>query len=194
VEQPPLTALVPATEQPLGQEQRATYVWGKTVAEYPTFWFYVPYSRASLRSLEFVLQADDNDVYRTPIKLPEIPGVVSLQLPSTLMPLKIGKLYHWFFKTKVGCDAQKPSDVEDYVEGWVQRVSLSPTLARQLEVATPQQRLRIYAANGIWYEALTTLGKLRLAAPKDATLNAHWAELLQSVGLGDIASKPLTPK
>lgn len=195
LEQPPLTALVPTTEQSLGKEQReVTYVWGKTVAEYPTFWFYVPYSHASLRSVEFVLQdAEDNNVYQTPVKLPEIPGVVSLRLPSTSTPLKLGKLYHWFFKTKVGCDVQKPSGIEDYVEGWVQRVPLSPTLARQLETATLQQRLTIYAANGIWYEALTTLAELRLVAPKDATLNAKWAKLLQSAGLGDIASKPIVP-
>ena len=194
VVEPPLTALVPASEQSLGKEQqKATYVWGKTVALHPTFWFYVPYSRASLRSVEFVLQdAEDNDVYRTSLEMTDIPGVVGLRLPSTLAPLKIGKLYHWFFKTKASCDAQS-SDVEDYVEGWVQRVELSSILARQLEAATQLKRFNIYAANGIWYEALTTLVELRLAAPKDATLNASWDTFLQSAGLGDIASKPIEP-
>ncbi|MBV8885555.1 MAG: DUF928 domain-containing protein [Chroococcidiopsidaceae cyanobacterium CP_BM_RX_35] len=195
VVEPPLTALVPAAEQSLGKEQRkVTYVWGKTVAEYPTFWFYVPYGRASLRSIEFVLQdAEDNDIYRTSVKLTDIPGVIGLPLPSKLAPLKIGKLYHWFFKTKATCDAQQPSGLEDYVEGWVQRVQISPVLAKQLEAATPPQQFTIYSANGIWYEALTTLAELRLAAPKDATLNASWVKLLQSAGLGDISSKPIEP-
>ncbi|MBV9388920.1 MAG: DUF928 domain-containing protein [Chroococcidiopsidaceae cyanobacterium CP_BM_ER_R8_30] len=194
VVEPPLTALVPASEQSLGKEQqKVTYVWGETVAEHPTFWFYVPYSRATLHSIEFVLQdAEDNDVYRTSVNMADIPSVVGVRLPSTTAPLKIGKLYHWFFKTKASCNEQS-SDIEDYVEGWVQRVQLSSVLAKQLEAATPTQQINIYTANGIWYEALTTVAKLRLAAPKDANLNASWAKLLQSAGLGDIASKPIEP-
>lgn len=54
-----LTALVPAVEKNLTEGGgKATYVWGKTTAEYPTFWFYVPYSSTSLRSVEFVLQEE----------------------------------------------------------------------------------------------------------------------------------------
>ncbi len=190
---PPLTALVPVIEKNLGKVQgKVAYVWGKTVAEYPTFWFYVPYSHTSLRSVEFVLQdAEDNDVYRTHVSLPRMPGVVSLRLPSTSTPLKIGKMYHWFFKIKANCDSPKLTDVKDYVDGWVQRVMLSPTLKSQLEAATPQQRIALYATNGIWYEALTTLATLRLVNLEDASLRADWTSLLQSANLVYIASKPI---
>lgn len=192
--EPPLTALVPAVNKTLDEGQaKATYVLGKTTAEHPTFWFYLPYSPKSLRSVEFVLQEGDEDVYRTPIAPPQKPGIVSFRLPSTATPLEIDKQYRWFLKINFNCDSQQLSDGKDYVEGWVQRVQLSPNLTRQLEAATPQQRIALYAENGIWHEALTTLADLRLVDAQDATLQDDWTELLQSTGLADIASKPIVP-
>lgn len=190
-----LTALVPAFEKTLASsEGKATYVWGKTISEYPTFWFYVPYSSTSLRSVEFVLQDGEDDVYRSPITLPETPGIVSFRLPSTEKPLEVGKMYHWFFKVNVNCDPKQLAntrDSQDYVEGWVQRVKLNSRATRQLETATPQQRIAIYAANGIWHEALSAIADLRLLEPQAATLKDNWTEMLQFAGLSDIASKPI---
>jgi hypothetical protein len=190
--EPRLTALVPAIEKNLTENGgKATYVWGKTSVEYPTFWFYVPYSPTSLRSVQFVLQDGEDDVYRTPVTLPKTPGIVSLRLPSTVKPLEVGKMYHWFFKVNIDCAPQQLSHAKDYVEGWVQRVELNPIVTRQLETATPQQRIAIYAENGIWHEALTMLADLRLVEPQAATLKDDWTKLLQSAGLSDIASKPI---
>jgi hypothetical protein len=189
----PLTALVPAIEKPVG-EGKATYVWGITSAEYPTFWFYVPDSGPSLRSVEFVLQDDQhNDIYRTFVKLPQKQGIVSLSLPSTSTPLKMNQNYHWFLKTEmaVSCQQQEPVIVKDAVEGWVQRVQPDKNLTSQLKAATQRQQMALYAQNGFWYDALTTLAQLRLQKPEDAALKANWQELLQSVGLSEIASQSL---
>lgn len=101
-------------------------------------------------------------------------------------------MYHWFFKVNVDCALQQLSsvkDYQDYVEGWVQRVKLNPVLTRQLETAIPQQRIAIYAASGIWHEALSAIADLReLETPR---FKAYWTELLHSAGLSDIASKPI---
>lgn len=191
----PLTALVPVTKAASGEKQQgklamaAESVWSVTAAEHPTFLFYVPYSPPSLKSVEFALQdRDDNDVYRTAVKLPATSGIVSLNLPAASKPLLIGKPYHWFFK--IYCNPQTTS-VPIFVEGWVQRVTPSPTLANQLKTASPQQRINLYATNGLWHDALTSLAELRLVNPNDANLKANWNKLLQSVGLADIASKPI---
>ncbi len=189
----PLTALVPAIEKPVGGG-KATYVWGKTIATHPTFWFYVPDSNTSLREVEFVLQDErDNDVWRSPVSLPQKPGVISVSLPSTLTPLNINQNYHWFLKTKIAasCDRQQPVIAKDGVEGWVQRVSLTPTLASQLKTAPTEKQIRLYAQDGLWYDALTSLAELRRMNPQDGTLKADWQQLLQSVGLGEIASMSL---
>ncbi len=187
---PPLTALVPQSES-AQDGGKITYVWGKTIAERPTFWFYVPDFQTSLISAEFVLQDGEDDVYRTPVILPKVPGIASIRLPSTVMPLKVGKMYQWFLKVNINCASPELSSVKDYVEGWVVRVTPNRNLVNQLKTATPQQQIALYAANGIWYEALTSLAELRSVDTSNALLQNNWTDLLHSVGLSDVASEPI---
>lgn len=158
-------------------------VLGFTNAEHPTFWFYLPYSGCPL---EFVLKdEEDNDIYQTTLTASDTrPGVISVRLPSTVAPLKIGKRYHWYFSV---LNSRKPDEVLDGVDGWVQRESLNLTVQSQLEKATLPQRIALYAANGMWYEALTAASELRRT---DANSN-DWGVLLQAVGLDDVASEPI---
>lgn len=174
---PPLTALVPTTNL------------GLTVAESPTFWFYVPYTLTPEHSVEFVLKDGNNYVYKTNFPgMGTPPGVVSLRLPSTV-PLKADKNYDWYFL--IYCDSQN-KDKFVFVNGLVRRVE-RPNLKKQLESATPQKRIILYAAEGIWYDALTSLAERRRAYPQDDKLNDDWAGLLQSVGLEKLAPEPLVP-
>lgn len=192
-----LTALVPSTQEAFfsGRTNRSisfpiTHVWGLTTADHPTFWFYVPYPAptSSALTIEFVLlDSADNYVYKTLLTASEtLPGIVQVSLPATVA-LQVEQSYHWYFL--VYCDAEQPV----FTEGWIRRVAPVPTLTRQLAQATPQQQAALCAANGIWYEALTTLGELRRTAPEDRAIAADWSNLLQSVGLETIATQPLVP-
>ena len=183
----PLTALVPATRKPLGEGQGSVEsVWGLTVSERPTLWFYVPYSLTPKFPIEFVLNDEqENYVYRASVTVSQSqPGVIKLTLPPTVT-LETGRMYHWYFL--IDC---KP-DVD--VHGWIRRIPLNPTLASQLQQSTPKERVALYANEGIWYDALTTLAELRIANPQDTSLMNDWASLLQSVGLDAISREPLVP-
>ncbi len=191
----PLTALMPVTKGTSSGQSASTTpttsesVYGLTVAERPTFWFYVPYPLTSSRPVEFVLQDENgNDVYQTQFtESGTVPGVVGLQLPPTVDPLEVGKRYRWFFL--IYCNPEQPT----FVEGWVERVELNPTLKNQLDQATtPQQKAALYAEAGVWYEAVTTLAELRRQKPNDQAVSAQWLELLQSVDLEAIATEPVT--
>ena len=197
----PLTALVPATQKTLAGTKGDSSglntfesVWGLTAAEYPTLWFYVPYSLTPKLPMEFVLQDDQgNNVYKTTLTTSETPpGIVKIRLPSTAAPLEVGKMYHWYFS--INCDPDSPV----FVEGSVQRSVLLPTLASQLQKATPSESVALYAANGYWYDALTTLAELRSANLADTKLKNDWVSLLHSVDLDAIAQEPIvqccTPK
>lgn len=178
IKDPPLTALIPVSNS------------GKTVAERPTFWFHVPYSAKEAPSGEFVLQEEGGkDVYRTPFTLPGMPGFVSLSIPSTKAPLEVNKWYRWYFK--LYCEAEKTS-APIFVEGWVQRVELTPALEKQLKAATPRE-YTAYASNSIWYDAVSTLAKLRSAAPSNSTLDNDWNNLLKlrEIGLEKISQAPI---
>lgn len=161
--EPPLTALMPASN------------WGRTIAERPTFWFYIPYSPQQAPAGEFVLQEEKgNDVYRTSFTLPKTPGFVSFNTPPQAAPLEINQWYRWYFK--VYCEPQT-SSTPVFVEGWVQRVERTAELDRQLKAAELED-YRIYAVNGLWFDALAHLAELRLSNTSNSKLVNDWANLL----------------
>ncbi len=173
-----LTALVP-------EYSSSQLVLGLTTQVRPTFWFYVPYKSDSTYA-KLVLEDENNQtIYKTP--LTGTPGVVSVSLPSTSAPLKIGKQYRWYFNIYCKQDNQFLTSVE----GNVQLSALNPIVQSQLDKATPQQQVALYAANGIWYEALTALANLRHTYPQDTKLASDWVSLLESVGLQNIAAEPI---
>lgn len=173
-----LTALAP-------EYSSSQLVLGLTTQMRPTFWFYVPYKSDSIYA-KLVLEDENNQtIYKTPLK--GTPGVVGVELPSTFEGLKIGKRYHWYFN--IYC--QQDNEFLTSVEGDVERKSLEPIVQSQLDKATPQQQVVLYAANGIWYEALTTLANLRRTKAQDALLASDWVSLLGSIGLQNIAAEPI---
>ncbi len=169
-----LTALVPVYSN-------SELVFGIAIAEYPSFLFYVPYS-SDFASGEFVLEdeAGDQTTYKT--SLTGTPGIINLRLPSKAAPLEIGKQYRWYLN--IYC--QKDKQIIANVEGYVKREQLKPALKTQLEKATPSQQVNLYAANGIWYEALSAASELRRTNSQDTS----WRALLQAVGLNDFATEP----
>jgi hypothetical protein len=200
----PLTALVPNANKSLTKVGKASTaraknnlvelakstsesVWALTASDRPSFWFYVPYSLNSNYPIEFVVQDELNTtLYQNSLTLPQTePGVMQVKLPNSLPPLEIGKRYHWYFL--VYCDDDDPV----YVEGWVERVAVNSNLKMKLERATPAEKAELYAANGIWYDALTNLAQLRQFYPHEIKLKADWESLLESVGLDAIASQPI---
>jgi hypothetical protein len=183
----PLTALAP--------------IWGRSVSEYPTFWFYTPYSAAVINNVRFVFQDSDDPQARSlypqseDVILPKgtQPGVIGIRLPTTSSPLQVGKTYRWTLK--VSCGEQSANAEPVYVKVRVIRTVLTPELQRQLQAQrhNPREQMLLYARNGIWYEALTTLAELRRARPHDPKLLADWQKLLQTIGLQDVSDKPLAP-
>ncbi|MCC5614770.1 DUF928 domain-containing protein [Nostoc sp. CHAB 5836] len=168
-----LTALVPIYSNP-------ELVFGTTIAGYPSFLFYVPYS-SDFAYGEFVLEdeAQNQTIYKT--SLTATPGVVSLRLPSKAAPLETGKRYRWYFN--IYCN--KDNQIVANVEGYVKRERPNPALKTQLEKATPTQRVTLYGTNGIWYDALSVASELRRINSQDPS----WTAMLQAVGLNDFATE-----
>ncbi|ARV60540.1 hypothetical protein BZZ01_19595 [Nostocales cyanobacterium HT-58-2] len=183
-----LTALVPETQ--MGTQK---VVWGQSASQNPKFWFFVPEKLTSKLPVEFVLQDEaDNYIYKTKFNPPETPaGIVSLTVKPTVV-LQQGKSYNWTFS--IYCDPDKPS-TSVYVRGSVTQIAQNPTLQRQLQTAkTPIERAAFYANNGIWYDALTTLGEqIQNNQRKDAAMTSAWNDLLKQVNLSHVTAAPIVP-
>ncbi|HEY9628466.1 MAG TPA: DUF928 domain-containing protein [Coleofasciculaceae cyanobacterium] len=176
----PLTAIVPTIDGSVG---------GLTTADHPTLWFYVPYTLTSDRPAEFVLLDDQNKyVYQTTVVngTREATGIVRVTLPTTVT-LEKDKLYQWVFM--VNCEMDNPI----FTRGSIRKVTLDPAIASPLKQSTELEKTRIYAENGIWFDALTTLAELKIARPEDAAIAAEWQSLLESVDLADVVDQTFVP-
>lgn len=173
-----LTALVPA--YPLKDSE---VVWATTVVEQPTLWFYVPYSSESA-SGEFVLEnaAKQQTIYKVPLAAK--PGIIQVALADMNVSLQANQRYRWYFN--VYCQRNR-EEVDSYVEGDVTQQPLSSDLQNRVTQANLQQKLALFAANGIWHEALNIAAVLQCGKPD----NPSWKGLLQSVGLSELAQEPI---
>jgi hypothetical protein len=162
---------------------------GRTVSDYPTFFFYLPQPNAEFA--EFILQDENgNLIYQQALTIKNLSGVIGVSIPANtnVPPLQVGKKYTWVFS--LVCDPEDRS-VDKVEMGVVRRVELSADILRELENADPRQKSVIYAQNGIWQDALGTLAAARRANPNDPDLAADWESLLDSVRLGAIAKEPM---
>lgn len=164
---------------------------GITLAEYPSFFFYIPDANLEGVEGEFTLRNEKNEViYDKTVLLKASDSIIRVELSDspTLPPLEVGKSYNWDFSLVF--DKFDRSDSK-YVIGWIKRIEPNSELKQKLGTASRQQQPAIYAKNGIWHEALASLAELRCASPSDSTIASDWESLLQQVGLPEISQKPL---
>ncbi len=161
-----------------------------TTSQTPTLFWYIPKTKAVAAELR-ITDNSDKDVYSALISLDGGAGVLSHSLPKTAInDMELGKDYRWQFA--LICDVNQPSR-NPFVEGVMQRIegngSLSMALEKSFDV---RDRASIYAASGIWQDAIATLAQERCTSPKDPALLIGWNTLLKSVRLEAFAQEPLS--
>lgn len=160
---------------------------GLTLNSHPTFFWYVPQASATTAQFLLMSQNDSQVVYETTLNLPTKTGIVSFTLPATVKPLEVGQRYHWFLT--INCNMADRNG-NPSAEGWIERTAPSAELSEKIQQTAARDLPALYADQGIWYEALTSLAQLRQASPTDATLTSSWERLLKSAGLGAFATEP----
>ncbi|WP_143780352.1 DUF928 domain-containing protein [Leptolyngbya sp. 'hensonii'] len=181
-----LAALTPAPDRSIGQ----------TVSGYPTFfWHQPPFKPDYAKTVEFILYEwrgprNVKVVYKTLLPIGDQSGVMSFKLPEKpgVAPLQVGKVYRW--SINVICDLNDRT-AEDAADGFIERVNFAPDLQSKLKKTSVAEVPAIYAAAGIWHEALTTLAALRRSKPNDPNLAALWSDLLEGIDLKKLAQEPL---
>lgn len=177
----PLTPLLPLPVPVFSFPEREFSA--STITGYPTFWFYVPYSsKAVINGLFSLEDADGNRIYKLEFKLPESPGIVSVQFPKEEKPLEVNKTYRWYFR--LYCASQESSEPNSvYHTGLVQRVA-KEKLDAQLQVTKIENRAAIYIANQLWYD-MPDLAQIR-SRPND------WMNILKAMKLEQLKEEKIT--
>ena len=159
--------------------------FGKTVEARPTILVYVPASNAS--EAVFSIKDEVKDfVYEMTMPVPSSGGVVAVQLPSSAPELTVNQNYQWYLALEID-GLLKPES--PFVDGWVKRVSRTDEVAASIE-GDAITEITALGSDGIWYDTAAKLAALQVGQ-EDEAISHHWYELLESVGLADIAAAPI---
>lgn len=194
----PLRALVPPTKESKDTSPSGEFALGQTLAQSPHIWLYIPELPKGVNYAEVMLQDEnDRDVLKQPARIPVASGLFSFNISDTGVSLEVDRVYHWFFS--IICDELRPSR-NPSVDAWVTRIPPNDDFLRQLETTVrDRERIELYLKQGIWYEPLELIAKLKSQYPQDTLLINQWSNLLQSVGIDEqtakkIAQAPIAPR
>ena len=183
--EPPLTALVPFEEEERSDKlPPSVKVWSYTTAAHPTLWFYMPYTKNQAIPVDLTVVDDDSLAIVIPpisVQLPSKSGIMAVRIPSSAPALEMGKRYRWALT--INCASGANTSDKMQVEGVIVREAPSDVAIAELATAKGVQKAVIYAENGFWQDALTTLAELRQKNFADPTLKSDWQSLLESMML-----------
>lgn len=174
----PITALIPKSS------------WGTTLSERPTLWFYIPHKQGRLT----LVLKDENTtaiVSRMSYEVTKGGGIMAFAIPKTAPILEVNRAYRW--QVYFSCNP-KIKPVFTKIQGVVQRVGINKVLQNKLASAnTTQERIDLYANQGLWYETINTIIESRRSHPRDKKIKQDWSDLLTSsnVKLEDFIVEPL---
>ena len=157
---------------------------GRTTQEQPRLYWYLSQTTTSPLLITLAERRGIKPLLEVQLAPPVAAGVHRLQVADYDVRLSPNVLYQWAITLIL--DPDNPS--RNLVEvGAIEYVSPSDALRARLAPASKQDTAAVYAAEGIWYDAVTTLSELIAAAP-ETTLRQQRATLLEQVGLMEAAT------
>lgn len=145
-----------------------------TRSEYPTLWFYIPYSPDQISGMEFLLldETETRTIFSTQVQSEDIPGILSVRIPENpSYAMSLGKNYRWYLM--LDCDPDGSIEPDLVVDGWIQRKPID------------------HPEDELWYDAIDTLISRYRSNLNDPTLADGWSQILDSLGYGWIRDEPI---
>ncbi|GAB4543088.1 MAG: DUF928 domain-containing protein [Pleurocapsa sp.] len=166
---------------------------GLTGSESPTIWLDVSYNQSKMIGKKVVGEFSLEEVQtnkkilpkRTKVTLPSNSGFFSIPIPQSL---ESNKWYRWYLVLDCNFVSSSNSNSILSLEGLVKRVEL-PELKHQLKTQSVEEKISIYAQQGLWYDALNETAQLSCNQPDNPYSGKVWAILLKEIGLDSISQK-----
>jgi Domain of Unknown Function (DUF928) len=171
----------PVTLMPLVPDRHI----GLTASARPTFYWYAK----GAKTVEFALVQPGNVKPLIDAKVPvNSDGIAKLELPASAPDLKVGQEYRW--SVAVACNPKRRSEDIAYTQAIIKRVELSAQQQQQLDAAqSAQDKGRIYAEAGLWYNALSTLSQASVSDPANQGVKEDLLSLFDQVSLTNSIAK-----
>ena len=158
--------------------------FGTTVSQQAEILVYLPQSQA-IEGVFSLKDAEGNTLHEMNVPVSGQAEVISIQVPTDL---KLEKNYQWFLALKI--DGQLTTRTP-YVDGWIKRIQPSKEIAIAMQQKDLLKQATAFGKDGVWYDCVATLAKLRANQPNNTNLDKEWSELLESVGLQEIEKVPV---
>jgi hypothetical protein len=104
-------------------------------------------------------------------------------MPEQAPELMVNKKYKWTVAIICGKSLRPDSPI---IEGWIQRVPEPSSLTSKLQSADPLEKIALYGENGLWYDLVSSLNKLKIASPDDQYLSKTWDQLIKDNGIKSV--------
>ncbi|MGL5941302.1 MAG: DUF928 domain-containing protein [Waterburya sp.] len=158
---------------------------GINASESPQLFFYVPQINKQ-KTIEFVVRNEQDELVYEAFLSTKGQGIMNVAIPADMNSnlLKKEQNYHWYFS--LICNPQQRSR-DIVLEGWLRQEAIDFASQQELNSATVIEQAEFYHQQGFWYDALAVLAKSQIEQP---LIKAKWSELLQSVGLAEVATEP----
>jgi hypothetical protein len=139
--------------------------------------------------MEFELRDEnENLIYRQEFLSHGQDGIYRIDIPNYVTPLQEGENYLWSFSLICSETDLAGNPV---VGGWINRIENSQFIQKQIQTVSPSDRPEQYTKELLWYDLMASLADLRQSDPNNPTLENKWENLLNEVGLNDLATEPL---
>ena len=158
-----------------------------TSSRQPSLFWYVDGAPAPSAKLQFTLLDEDGvePVVESAVATPKRAGIYRIRLSDYGVRLEPDTEYEWSVSIIVDPN-ERARDI--VAAGWIHVVGRSGDLEKRLESEGEGRAVHVYADEGLWYDALTSLGDRIEQSPGDPELAEMRSSLLRQVGLQDVAS------
>jgi Domain of Unknown Function (DUF928) len=156
---------------------------GLTTKEQPSLYWYI--SQPTTFPIEVTVTENQavKPLLEARITSPSQAGIQRIRLTDYGVRLKTGSLYRWYIALVP--DSTRSKDI--LAGGLIERIELAEALRARLNQASTAELPFVYADEGIWYDALSSISDTIDADPNNSNLRAQRASLLEQVRLQEIA-------
>jgi hypothetical protein len=176
------------TRGPGGQDDLLTVLApdhvGLTMQAQPTLYWYARTPAAARFRFALINDTEIEPLLEIDTGQDTVAGIQQLDLQDYDITLTPGVEYEWSVAL-VRDENNRSADI--VTSGVIERVTPAAELVDRLAGSSGAERVRLYAAEGLWYDALDSLSGLIVAAPDDRALTAMRTALLEQIGLQEIA-------